>query len=61
MGCLGIAIAFAMRMCLSIAMTEMVMPVNHTESNNQSIMCSFDDSTMNQSQPVSIVSRRFKI
>lgn len=48
MGCLGIAVGYGMRLCLSIAITEMVLPINSTDSDrNLSSICSFDQSPVN--------------
>lgn len=49
----GIAIVFAMRACFSIALTEMVMPIENSEKGNTSsticpvIIPSTDNRTMN--------------
>lgn len=37
MGFLSIVVSFLMRGCLSIAITEMVLPLNSTAGNNESI------------------------
>lgn len=55
MGFLGIVVSFLMRQCLSIAITEMVVPVNNTGTSNDSLICPADYSTVqhaNNSQQV---------
>lgn len=42
MGFSAIAISFAMRSCLSVAITEMVIPVNSTGTQNNSLICPVD-------------------
>lgn len=42
MGFLGIVVSFLMRSCLSIAITEMVVPVNNTGISNESLICPTD-------------------
>lgn len=42
MGFLGIVVSFLMRQCLSIAITEMVVPVNNKAISNESLICPAD-------------------
>lgn len=42
MGFLALAIAFSMRACLSVAITEMVLPLNNTGKGNESLICPAD-------------------
>lgn len=42
MGFLAIAVTFTMRACLSVAITEMVVPFNNSDSNNGSFICQVD-------------------
>lgn len=56
MGFLGIVVSFTMRSCLSVAITEMVLPLNSSEMENNSTICyidsiSFDE--MDGTKPVS--------
>lgn len=39
MSFLGIVVAFLMRACLSVTITEMVVPVNTTSNNSDSVIC----------------------
>lgn len=48
---LGIVVTFAMRACLSIAITEMVVPVNNSPKGNDSLICP-TDSTVSESATV---------
>lgn len=43
MGFLAIAVAYTMRACLSVAIIEMVVPLNQTESNNSFVCPVLDD------------------
>lgn len=43
MGFLAIAVAYTMRTCLSVAIIEMVVPVNQTGSNNNFVCPVIDD------------------
>lgn len=42
MGFLALAIAYSMRACLSVAITEMVLPLNNTGKGNESLICPAD-------------------
>lgn len=46
MGFLGIAASFAMRACLSIAITEMVVPLNVVEHSNDTLICPVDSTSI---------------
>lgn len=39
MSFLGTVVTFSMRACLSIAITEMVIPINNTASSYDSVIC----------------------
>lgn len=39
MGFLSVVVAYAMRTCLSVAITEMVISVTNTKDGNKSIVC----------------------
>lgn len=49
MGFLALAIAYSMRACLSVAITEMVLPLNNTGKGNESLICPADLSTTENS------------
>ncbi|XP_055298964.1 sialin-like [Sitodiplosis mosellana] len=42
MSFLAVVVTFSMRMCLSVAITEMVEPLNSIESSNESTICSMN-------------------
>lgn len=42
MGFLAIAVAYTMRVCLAVAIVEMVVPTNHTGINASTIICLVD-------------------
>ena len=42
MGFFGLAIAYCVRNCLSVAITEMVIPLNNTGNGNESLICPAD-------------------
>lgn len=56
MGCFGIAVGFGMRLCLSIAITEMVLPLNQTNNENHTFMCSFNESIVETNYRIDTVS-----
>lgn len=45
MSFLAFSVSYAMRSCLSVAITEMVIPSNDTENGNQSLICPAADNT----------------
>lgn len=61
MGFLAIAIAYAMRVCLSVAITEMVVKPNRTEQqDNGHSVCPAEVSTTNVTNLVRILGFLFK-
>lgn len=42
MGFLAIAVAYTMRVCLAVAIVEMVVPTNHTGISPNTIVCPVD-------------------
>lgn len=49
MGFLAITVSSTIRTCLSVAITEMVIPLNNARQPNESLtMCSFDQSSTEQ-------------
>ena len=42
MGFVGIVVVYTMRACLSVAITEMVAPLNNTKKGNESVICQTD-------------------
>lgn len=62
MGFFGILVSFTMRACLSIAITEMVVPNTiHREMHNDSSYCPTDSSPFNGTNDAEIVSLFEKI
>lgn len=56
MGFLAIMIGYTMRVCLSVAITEMVVPLNSTAKANESLICPIDQSSVQISHPTKTVS-----
>lgn len=56
MGFLGIVTSFTMRACLSIAITEMVVPLNTMEQRNDTLICPVDLSSTQSVNVTTIVS-----
>lgn len=44
MGSLAALIGYATRICISVAITEMVVPLNNTKNGNESLVCAADQS-----------------
>lgn len=56
MGFLAIVVSFLMRGSLSVAITEMVIPINSTRSSNDSIICTIDIQSLESDSVVRMVS-----
>lgn len=56
MGFLGIVVSFTMRACLSIAITEMVVPVNNTGKSDESLICPVDPTPVESNNITTVVS-----
>lgn len=58
-GFLGIVVVYTMRACLSVAITEMVVPLNNTSKGSESLICQSDSlSVENSVVPVSIFMKK---
>lgn len=55
MGFLGIVVSFLMRACLSVAITEMVVPVNNTGISNESLICQTDYTSLESANNTRVV------
>lgn len=49
MGSLAVMIGYATRICISVAITEMVVPLNNTKNGNESLVCAADQSSVDDS------------
>lgn len=56
MGFLGIVVVYTMRACLSVAITEMVAPLNNMKNGSDSVICHTDSSAVENGDVVVPVS-----
>lgn len=61
MGFLAVMVGYTMRACLSVAITEMVVPLTISTDNNESLICSIDQTDIGESHHTQDVREPFDI